>query len=110
MSTSAHTVRAGETLREIAAANSTTVAALAAANHLADADLILVGQKLAIPGPEAAPPPPPTRCAPGTRSGSIASRHGTSVSALVQLNQLSNPNLIRIGQVLKVPGAGGARA
>ena len=50
MSTSAHTVRAGETLKGIAAANGTTVAALASANHLADADLILVGQQLAIPG------------------------------------------------------------
>ena len=35
--------------------------------------------------------------------GTIASRHGTTVAALVQANRLSNPNLIRIGQELQVP-------
>jgi N-acetylmuramoyl-L-alanine amidase len=108
MSTSAHTVRAGETLKGIAAANGTTVAALASANHLADADLILVGQQLAIPGSAGNTSSSTYKVRSGDTLGSIASKHGTSVSAIVQLNQLSNPNLIRIGQVLKVPaGSGG---
>lgn len=33
----------------------------------------------------------------------IASRFGTTVSALVSANNLSNPNLLRIGQVLTIP-------
>ena len=108
MSTSAHTVRAGETLRGIAAAHGTTVAALASVNHLANPDLIYTGQKLAIPtsaGARHASSSYTVRS--GDTLGSIASRHGTSVSALVQANRLSNPNLIRIGQVLKVPASGG---
>jgi LysM repeat protein len=40
----------------------------------------------------------------GDRLGDIASAHATSVSTLVVLNNLSNPNLIRSGQVLKIPG------
>ena len=109
MSSSAHTVRAGETLWGIARAHGTTVAALASVNHLADADVIHVGQKLAMPSPAGAGAGSSTyRVRTGDTLGSIASRHGTSVSALVQINRLSNPNLLRIGQVLKVPGAGGS--
>ena len=78
MSTSAHTVRAGATLAIPTAAAS---AAITSSTYTVRS---------------------------GDTLGSIASRHGTSVSALVQLNQLSNPNLIRIGQVLRVPEAGGA--
>lgn len=44
----------------------------------------------------------------GDTLGTIASRRGTSVAQLVALNALANPNLIRVGQVLKVPaGASG---
>jgi murein DD-endopeptidase MepM/ murein hydrolase activator NlpD len=39
----------------------------------------------------------------GDRLGDIAHAHATSVSQLVSLNGLSNPNMIRSGQVLKVP-------
>lgn len=35
---------------------------------------------------------------------SIAYRFGTTVEELVRINNLANPNLIYIGQVLKVPG------
>lgn len=43
----------------------------------------------------------------GDRLGDIASAHATSVSTLVKLNNLSNPNLIRSGQVLKIPSGSG---
>jgi LysM repeat protein len=45
---------------------------------------------------------------PGDTLGRIASRLGTSVEALAALNALANVNLIRPGQVLKIPGGGGA--
>ena len=106
LSTGAHTVRTGETLSEIAAANHTTVAALAAANHLSDSNLIFVGQRLAIPGAATTASSAYTVRS-GDTLGLIASRHGTSVVALVAANGLKNPNLIRVGQQLKVPGASG---
>lgn len=40
----------------------------------------------------------------GDTLGGIATRHGTTVSALSDLNSISNPNRIFIGQVLKLPG------
>ena len=112
LSTGAHTVRAGETLSEIAAANHTTVAALAAANHLSDSDLIYTGQHLTIPGSASASGGASSAYTvrSGDTLGLIASRHDTSVAALVAANSLRNANLIRIGQVLRVPagGSGGA--
>jgi LysM repeat protein len=38
---------------------------------------------------------------------SIAARNGTSVAALARANGIRNPNLVRIGMRLTVPGAGG---
>lgn len=48
----AHTVAAGENLSRIAARYGTTIGALVAANDLADAHHLRVGQRLAIPGAE----------------------------------------------------------
>ncbi|MBM4222007.1 MAG: LysM peptidoglycan-binding domain-containing protein, partial [Gammaproteobacteria bacterium] len=44
-----------------------------------------------------------------TLSG-IAQRYGTSPSRLAELNRLSKKNLIRVGQVLKLPGDARAAA
>ena len=41
-----------------------------------------------------------------TLSG-IAAQYGTTVDTLVQLNGISNPNLIVVGQKIKLPGAAG---
>jgi LysM repeat protein len=109
LSTGAHTVRPGETLRGIAAAHGTSVRALVQANGLADPDLIRIGQLLEVPGAGARGAKATSssyRVRSGDTLGTIASRHGTSVAALVQANRLSNPNLIRIGQVLQVPASG----
>lgn len=39
---------------------------------------------------------------PGDTLSGIARRHGTTVSALVQINKLRDPNMIRVGHVLKL--------
>ena len=47
----------------------------------------------------------------GDTLSSIAARHGVSTSSLISLNGLAaNPNALRIGQVLQVPGAASAAA
>ncbi|WP_116999137.1 LysM peptidoglycan-binding domain-containing protein, partial [Desertimonas flava] len=97
-----------------------SVAAIVAANHLPNANLIRVGQILIIPTagttPTTPPPttPPPTTPPPTTtpvrytvQSGDtlyrIALRYGTSVAAIVAANHLPNANLIRVGQILIIP-------
>ncbi|MEO6318022.1 MAG: LysM peptidoglycan-binding domain-containing protein [Acidimicrobiales bacterium] len=108
VSTGPHTVRSGETLAGIAARNGVSVSALAKANAIADPNRIVVGQRLTIPGAGAPAAAGSYTVRTGDALGTIASRHGSSVAALVGLNALANPNLIRVGQVLKVPTAGAA--
>lgn len=107
-----YTVRSGDTLFSIAARHGTTVSALVAANDLANPNAISVGQVLRIPGGSTPPAPPPPATGttytvrPGDTLFGIAQRHGTTVSALVAANDLSNANVIRVGQVLVIrPGA-----
>ncbi|MCL8207798.1 MAG: LysM peptidoglycan-binding domain-containing protein [Actinomycetia bacterium] len=112
---SRYVVQPGDTLSAIAARFGTTVAALAAANHLADPNLILAGQVLTVPGPAAvsaaaAAPAATTTSAtyvvqPGDTLSAIAARFGTTVAALAAANGLANPNRILVGQTLRVPAA-----
>ncbi|MCW5852223.1 MAG: LysM peptidoglycan-binding domain-containing protein [Anaerolineae bacterium] len=103
-----YTVRAGDTLSTIALRYGTTTAALAQANGLSNPNLIRTGQTLTIPncsGP--VQPPAPGGCFTYTvRTGdtlsAIALRYGTSIPAIVQANNLSNPNYIRAGQRLVI--------
>ena len=109
LSTGAHTVRPGDTLRGIADAHGTSVSALVEANGLADPDLIRIGQVLEVPGAAAAKATTSSYTVrSGDTLGTIASSHGTTIAALVRANRLSNPNLIRIGQELQVPASGGS--
>ncbi|WP_082097008.1 lytic transglycosylase domain-containing protein [Demequina gelatinilytica] len=114
-----YTVKAGDTLSEIAHRHGTTVAALAKANTLANASLITIGQRLTIPGTSSTPArstATKARSTPqatassyytvktGDTLAAIAQRHGTTVAVLAQQNSLANASLIRVGQRLAVPG------
>src|SRR5690606_29215140 len=45
---------------------------------------------------------------PGDTLGLIAARFRTTVPALAQANGIANPNLIRVGQTLRLPGGSGS--
>ena len=110
-----YTVQRGDTVSHIAARTGVSVASIAAANALANPSYIRIGQVLTIPGRTSATPTPvappaqPTTSrytvVPGDTLTAIAARLHTTVAALVSANGLKNPSLIRIGQVLTVPGA-----
>jgi LysM repeat protein len=102
-----HVVRPGENLSQIARLYGVSVSAIVQANNLWNPNVIYPGQCLLIPV-----------CGGGTpacvsihvvRKGEylklIAARYGTTVSTLVQLNGIRNPNLIYPGQRLKIPCA-----
>lgn len=106
-----HTVRRGETASEIAAAHGTTVSALAQANGVTDADRIIAGQVLVLPGATPAAPSTVVHVvSPGETLSTIAKRYGASMSSLASANGIADVDLVRIGQRLTVPagGAGGA--
>ena len=100
-----YTVRSGDTLSEIAKSHGTSVSALATANKLRDPDLIRVGQVLTLPG-DSSQKTHKVRF--GETLGEIVAKHGVSVAALVKANGLKNANVIRVGQVLDIPGSTGA--
>ncbi len=104
-----HVVQRGETLQGIALRYGTTAAAIASTNGLRNPNLIYVGQRLRIPtGGGSAPP---TAGAihvvqRGETLQSIALRYGTTAAAIASANGLHNPNLIYVGQRLRIPGRG----
>ncbi len=106
-----HVVQPGETLQIIAARYGTTWQALAAANNLANANVIFAGQRLVITRggtPPSQPPPSGQRVhivAAGEDLRIIAARYGTTWQAISAANSLTNPNLIYVGQRLVIPAA-----
>ncbi|HEY7737742.1 MAG TPA: LysM peptidoglycan-binding domain-containing protein [Candidatus Limnocylindria bacterium] len=113
-------VRPGDTLWDIAIANGTTVAALVELNQIANPNVIRVGQRIVLHGTAPAAPAAPAPATTATQGTyvvvagdtlwAIAIRHGTTVAALAQANQIANASFIRIGQVLVIPGVAPAAA
>ena len=99
-----YTVQRGDTLRAIADEHDVSVSDLVEANDISNPNLIFPGQILVIPG--AAEPDKVHIVLRGETLSKIAGAYGTSVSALVEHNSISNPNLIRIGQEILVPAPG----
>lgn len=105
-------VLSGDTLWKIAQATGTSVQAIVQANTITNPDQIQVGTVLIIP--TAAGTTTTGTSTTGTtytvKSGDtlwkIAQLTGVSVQALIQANNLTNPDQLSIGQVLKIPAAG----
>ena len=108
----AHVVRPGETLGSIARRHGLSIQAIARANGIVDVNRIMAGARLRLSAaapaavPKAAAAAGTHRVRTGETLGSIAARYGTTVTALARTNGISNPNLIRVGASLRVPGAG----
>ncbi|MEK1395385.1 LysM peptidoglycan-binding domain-containing protein [Limosilactobacillus fermentum] len=116
-SATTYTVKSGDTLSSIASSYNTTTAALTSLNSLANPNLIYVGQVLKLANTTTASTSSTSSAASTSSSArtytvksgdtlsSIASSYNTTTSTLTSLNNLSNPNLIYVGQVLKVAGS-----
>jgi LysM repeat protein len=100
-----HVVRPGEYLAQIAALYGVSVSAIVQANNLWNPNVIYPGQCLLIPvcGGETPACVSIHVVKQGEYLKLIAARYGTTVTTLVQLNGIRNPNLIYPGQRLKIP-------
>ncbi len=107
------TVRTGETLSEIAERHGVSLSRLMQANGIAKPDHVEIGQRLTIPGSgstarSASSPGGSQGTAPYTvKSGEtlseIADRFSTTTARLIQINRISDPDLVMSGTRLQVP-------
>ena len=98
-------VVSGDTVDSVAQQLNVPVEALIRANHLAYPYVLQRGQVLAVPGRGAAVAARVDyTVVPGDSLSRIARRHGTTVAALAQLNNLAPPYAIKVGQHLSLPG------
>ncbi|MCF8142209.1 MAG: LysM peptidoglycan-binding domain-containing protein [Cyanobium usitatum Tobar12.5m-G36] len=106
------TVQPGDTLSDIADRQGISLNQLMQANGITNPDMVVAGQKLVLPGSRrataaAAPrelPTAPYTVKSGETLSEIADRFGTSTERLIQLNGISNPNLVVAGTRLAIPG------
>jgi LysM repeat protein len=107
-------VARGDTLKSLANRFGTSVDTLLALNKsITNVNLIYEGQRLVVPSGRGVPEPPPPPTTPNgqfyyAQSGDtlrkIAARFNTSVDAILRLNpQITNPNLIYVGQAISIP-------
>ncbi len=96
-------VRRGDTVGRIAGRFRSSIGAIQRANGLSDANLIVPGQRLKIPGAGASTRPHRYRVRSGDTLAGIAGRFQTSLRELVEANGLSNPNRIVSGQIILIP-------
>ncbi|MDZ7836210.1 MAG: LysM peptidoglycan-binding domain-containing protein [Alkalibacterium sp.] len=114
-----YTVQAGDTLSAIAGQYGTTVDAIVSANSIADASFIVTGQTLTIPGtggngggdssPDGSNGSDGSQAATytvqaGDTLWAVANEYGSTVDAIATENNISNPDLISIGQTSTIPG------
>lgn len=123
--TSTYTVKRGDTLGAIASRHNTTVSKIAALNNIKNVNVLSVGQVLKLDGATASKPSqsvqpskpskPAETQKPSTSQGTtytvvggdtlshISKKHGTSVTSIMQLNNLKS-HMIYVGQKLTING------
>ncbi len=107
--TELYVVEPGDTLSTIATMFETTVDELLRLNDLPEPSLVYTGQSLLVP--QRAQPPPEDESPEttvhvlqvGETLATIAASYGTTIEAILELNDLADPNVIPAGESILVP-------
>lgn len=101
------TVRRGDTLSQIARRYNTSYTYLAKINNISNSNLIYVGERLKVPKIGDDRINDTSHRLYIVKSGNtltqIAREYSVSIERIVELNDISNPNLIYSGEVLRIP-------
>ncbi|WP_430869073.1 LysM peptidoglycan-binding domain-containing protein [Demequina aurantiaca] len=117
-----HKVVRGDTVWDLSLKYGTTVSAVVAANGLNQSAIIRIGQQLTMPGaaststtsiqtnsstsaPTASSTTGIHQVAAGDTVWDLSRKYGTTVSAIITANSLTQAAYIRVGQNLSIPGA-----
>jgi LysM repeat protein len=105
------TVAAGDSLSEIAKANGTTAEKLARINGICNANSIYVGQVILLSGPEIEVEIDEVEeslrtvvVEAGDSLSKIAKRESVTVDEIMSINNITDPNLLFVGQELTISG------
>lgn len=100
-------VQRGDTLSRIAMEYNTSYEYLAKINGISNPNLIYIGQRLTVPVLENSDINDTSHKLYIVRRGNtltqIARDYGVTIESIVRLNEISNPNLIFAGEVLRIP-------
>jgi membrane-bound lytic murein transglycosylase D len=114
-----HTVRRGDTVGALARRYGSSVGAIMAANGIRNPRRLRIGQTLVIPrtpgtstrsasaGPAEEPREHTVRR--GDTLADLARRYGSSVTTIMAANDIHDPDRLRVGQRLTIPGRNGSR-
>jgi uncharacterized protein YcbK (DUF882 family) len=104
-----HEIKQGETLGAIALAHGVSQEELMAANNLENPDKIFFGQELIIPknpkGDVLTKRGVVVRIPKGFTLSRVAAAYGVPFKTIIRANDLANPDMVREGQRLLIPGA-----
>ena len=98
-------VKRGDTLSQIAYNYGTTVQELVRLNNISNPNLIYVGQKLIIQIEQSNENEIIYTVKRGDTLNKISAQYGTTVNNIVELNNITNPNLIYVGQKIVIKTA-----
>ena len=107
-------IQSGDNLYNIAREYKTTINAIVEANNIINPSLVYPGDAIKIPVEKVVEVKPETPVAPevkeieytiqrGDSLSKIAQKYGTTHQELAKYNGISNPSLIYVGQVIKIP-------
>lgn len=100
-------IKRGDTLSKIAMEYNTSYQYLAKINNIKNPNLIYAGQTLKVPKLENNNINDTNHILYIVRSGNtlsgISREYGVSINSIVQLNNIENPNLIYVGEILRIP-------
>lgn len=102
-----HVVTAGETLAGIARRYGVSMSEIMRLNGITNPNFIFVGQRLRLPSLAATPTPVPSDTIHVVTAGEtlarIAALYDVSMGSITDLNGITNPNFIFVGQRLRIP-------
>ena len=100
-------VKRGDTLSQIATRYNTSYQYLAKINNISNPNLIFVGQRIYVPTLETSNKGDTSHILYVVQRGNtltqISRLYNVSIQSIVELNDISNPNLIFTGEILRIP-------